>query len=473
MGLGQSPFDLPIMMFFGAPVLFWLLQRAEGTRAAAMLGWLAGTAYFALVLNWIVEPFLVDVGRHGWMAPFALIFMAAGLALFWAAAFGLAWRLTQPGWGRLIALAVFWAMAEWLRGHILTGFPWALPGYAWVGTPIVQLAAFIGPYGLTLLTLLVILMPALGRTPAAVAFIILALAWGFGILRVPAPVAYAAGAPVVRIVQPNAPQHLKWRADMIPIFVERMMDATRAPGRRDIVIWPETAVPFLYGESPDAVAGMVAAAGRGAHVIYGLRRISADGLWHNSLSVATSQGDIALYDKVHLVPFGEYMPFARLFARFGIFGLAAEDVAGFSPGKTLAPVEAEGLPPFLPLICYEAVFPEEVNAGRGAARWMVHLTNDAWFGAQTGPFQHLAQARMRAIEQGMPVARSANTGVSAMIDPYGRVLAQIPLGTHGHIDARLPSAVPPTPYVQWGEWIFAALIWLSIGLAIAARRLSL
>lgn len=466
LALGQAPFDFPFILLIAFPALVLLIDEVPSVRSGAWLGWMAGFGYFAAGLSWIIEPFFVDFARHGWMAPFAIFFLAGGLALFWAIGFGLAAWMAPKGWARSLALVACLAAMEWVRGHILTGFPWALPAYALTETPLMQAAAWLGPYGLSLALLFVLALPARGWVPTLAALCLLAGGWALGERRIgPAQDT----GKIIRLVQPNAPQHLKWQSDQIPVFYARQIEASAARGRRDAVVWPETAVPFLAGERPDLLQEMTQAAR--APVIYGLRRSTGPRLWHNSVAVAASGEDLALADKVHLVPFGEYMPLADLFARYGIFGLAAEDVSGFTPGERLAPMSVPGLPDFLPLICYEAVFPEEVRAALGGAGWMVHITNDAWFGEWTGPYQHLAQARFRAVEQGMPVARAANTGISAMIDPYGQITASIPLGEHGHVDASLPRALPRTAYAKWGEAIFAGMLGLIASASfLLARR---
>ncbi|MEM9429250.1 MAG: apolipoprotein N-acyltransferase [Pseudomonadota bacterium] len=462
LGLAQAPLNVWPALLVAGLLLAHLHLAASGPRAAAWLGLTAGVGHFALVLAWILEPFFVDAPRHGWMAPFALGGMAFGLGLFWSAAFALA-ALWRPGAPRLLALAALWSGAEWLRGTILTGFPWALPAYGLLETPWLQAVAWIGPYGLTFLLFTAICLPAAGLRLGGVALAIAAAA------ALPSLSPEEPPAPdqlTVRLVQPNAAQHLKWQEDQIPIFWRRQLEATAAAGSPDVVIWPEVAVPFLHKEHPAAEAAMVEAA-RGVPVIYGTRRWPGDGRWRNTLAVT---GTDAVYDKVHLVPFGEYMPFADFFARLSIFGLAAETGGGYGPGPALAPLSAAGLPPFLPLICYEAVFPEEVRAGRGNATWLVHITNDAWFGTWQGPYQHLAQARFRAVEQGLPVARSANTGVSAVIAPDGRILGQIALGEAGYLDVALPAAATPPPYVTLGERPFALMLVLAIAAASLLHR---
>ncbi len=459
--LGQAPVSLPWLVFLAVPLLIWRLSGATGIRNAFMVGWLAGLGYFGLSLFWIVEPFLVDLKRHGWMAPFALTLMAGGMALFWGAATGLASRAAGPGRG--LALACSLCAMEYLRGQLFTGFPWAMIAYVWMDTPLSQTLAIIGPHGLTLLTLLICAGLAMWRiVPVIVSVSATGVALVFGSYQLGLEVPLRDKPLVVRLVQPNAPQHLKWQPDMIPVFYQRQIDATGAGLPPDLVIWPETAVPFLLHERPDLQRD-VATAARGAPVILGIRRRDELG-WYNSLAVLGVDGEVtAQYDKSHLVPFGEYIPFAEYLAGLGIQALATG--SGFQAGGGLEVVSAANVPAFVPLICYEAIFPAEVNGLAGRPEWLVQVTNDAWFGSITGPYQHLDQARARAIEQGLPLARAANTGVSAMIDPRGQITASLGLDTGGHIDADLPAALPATIYSRFGDWT-AFLIWIALSAVV-------
>ncbi|MBP7241072.1 MAG: apolipoprotein N-acyltransferase [Amaricoccus sp.] len=458
----QPPVSFPWTIFLALPPLLWLCEAAARPRAAFLRGWAAGAGYFGAGLFWIVEPFLVEPERYGALAPFALLGMAGGLALFWGAAFAVARRIGRQGLAGALVLACLWTFAEWLRGHVLTGFPWALPGYAWIETPVMQVASVVGPYGLTLLTLTAGLLPgaAPGRrglaAGATAALALAAAGWSYGAWRLALPEPERAPPLVARLVQPNIPQRLKWRPELQQEFFERHLAATRdtAEPAPDVTIWPETAAPFLLGEAPWLQAEIAAAAG-GRPVILGINRAqpAADGeLWFNSLAVLGEDGGaLAVYDKTRLVPFGEYIPLGGLIGRLGGPEIATLTVRGFSPGPGPHLVTAAGLPPFLPLVCYEAIFPAALRAPEGRPEWVVQVTNDAWFGALAGPYQHFAQARARAIEQGLPIARAANTGVSAMIDSRGRVVAMLPLGVEGYIDAPLPAAWPETMYARWGD----------------------
>jgi apolipoprotein N-acyltransferase len=272
----------------------------------------------------------------------------------------------------------------------------------------------------------------------------------------------------VRLVQPNARQELKWRPEMQAEFWRRHLEASAAPGGPDVVIWSESAAPFVLGYAPQLQAEAAAATG-GAPLILGIERYVPEGTeperWFNALAVLGPGGaPLAVYDKHRLVPFGEYFPLSGAIARLGIERLTTLTARGFSAGPGPAVIAAGGLPPFAPLICYEAIFPGFVRGAGARPDWLLQVTNDAWFGAVSGPWQHLAQARARAIEQGLPLARAANTGITAMIDPHGRIIAELGLGAQGFIDAALPAPLPPTPYARWGDWVFMVIILGVIGL---------
>ena len=255
----------------------------------------------------------------------------------------------------------------------------------------------------------------------------------------------------LRLVQPNAPQHLKWHPDHIRGFFERGLTLSKGDGAAvDAVIWPETALPFRFDPAVQGM-DMLRDAVDGTHFVGGVQRI-VEGAAYNSMVHLDGTGALAaVYDKSHLVPFGEYVPFASVAARFGIFGMADVGQMGFAAGDGPKIVAVDGLPAYLPMICYEAIFPGLAQVKGARPEWLLHLTNDAWYGEFSGPYQHLVQARARAIEQGLPVARAANTGVSGMIDPYGRIVTSIPLNRHGYLDVSLPEALPATIYSRWGE----------------------
>lgn len=445
--LGQAPFGLWWATLAGLAGLIWLVDQSLDRRAAVLAAWAAGTGHFALALSWIVEPFLIDAARHGWMVPFAVVFLSAGLALFWGAAAWVAWFAPQ----RALGFVVVFVALEWLRGVILTGFPWAMVGHVWIGTPVDQLAALVGPSGLSLLTLAAAALPILWRGRGLFGgAVIIALAAGFGLWRLSLPMP-ANREGLVRLVQPNAEQAVKWEAAMAETFLNRLLDLTAEGGPADLTIWPETAVPYMLEYAPE-VAGMITDASQGKPVATGIQREEA-GLYYNSLRVLAGDGmEQARYDKAHLVPFGEYMPLGDLaYDWFGIRAFAAQAGAFFTAGPGPSVINLGTFGKVLPLICYEVIFPRMANAAPERPDWMLQVTNDAWFGVWTGPFQHFAQARLRAVEQGLPLIRVANTGVTAVIDARGRVVAELPFGTIGKLDTQIPGALPPTPYSRWGD----------------------
>ncbi len=448
LALGQPPFGIPWLAIIALPVLFYLLLLTASWKAAFALGWAAGLGYFGLTMSWIIEPFLVDVERYGWMAPFALALMAGGLALFWGLGFALATRWKTP-----LFWAACWTAAELLRSVIFTGFPWALMAYNWVDTPIIQAVSVIGVHGLGFLIVLAGGLLVKPRT-AIFAVIIAGTMFGFGAWRLSTPVELT--GQTVRLIQPNATQVKKWDPAFIPQFYQRQLEMSAAAGSPDIVIWPEVAIAY-YPAEQQLLRSQITDAAQ-APVILGALRRDPHAVY-NSLFLLESNGNIGgIYDKTHLVPFGEYMPLRGLARSVGLRGMADVLGEGISFGAGLITLASEEVPPFLPLICYEAIFPQSLPLPR--PEWLVQITNDAWFGGFNGPFQHLAQARVRAIEHGLPLARAANTGVSAMVDPYGRINASLALGQEGYVDAALPKPLAETIYSSIGQWPITGVILL-------------
>ena len=472
--LGLAPFGLWAITPVAFSILLWRMMAAR-PETVFWHALAAGVGWFALALSWIVEPFLVEPEIYGWMAPFALLLMALGGALFWALP---AWAAASfsSGRSRLVAVAAALILSDWLRGWIFTGFPWALIGHAWIDTPVAQLAAWIGAPGLGALTMALALLPHMARrrtaTGAAAALPGLALAllaagaaWAAGLSRLAAP-GPADTDVMLRIVQPNATQHLKWDPEWSQVFFQRLIDLSAEPGPRDLVIWPETAVNFLLDEAGAVLPAMSDAAG--APLVMGIQRRDGS-LFYNSLAVIGQGGRVEqVYDKFHLVPFGEYIPWGDALSQVGISAFAAQQGNGYSAGTGPDILSAPGVPDFQPLICYEAIFPQHLRGLDDRPGWLLQATNDAWFGRISGPYQHLAQARLRAIETGLPLIRAANTGVSAVVDARGRVRDSLALNTQGKIDAPLPGALPPTPWMRWGNTPVVTaltLILLIIGLS--------
>ncbi|WP_324754358.1 apolipoprotein N-acyltransferase [Roseovarius sp. Pro17] len=456
--LGQAPWSLWPLSILAFGGLFGCFTAARTVRRAAWTGLAGGAGYFAVALSWIVEPFLVDVARHGWMAPFALVLISVGFALFWAGAQAIARALGGGAWVWTSVLT----LSEALRGWLWTGFPWAQPGHVWISTPMLRWSAYGGALPLTFLLLITgaaIWHCAQGRWRSGAIGLGVTIALLIGGGMMPGAPRPTADAPVVRLVQPNVPQDEKWDPDRMGFYFDRQMAFTAAGAVPDLIVWPETALPVLLNRA-DGVIAQIAQTARGAPVVLGVQR-AEDARYYNSLLLLDGQGrQAALYDKHHLVPFGEYMPLGNFMARFGIRGLAQQSGYGYSAGPGPQLIDMGALGSALPLICYEGVFARDVAGAPGRADFLLLITNDAWFGKLSGPYQHLAQARLRSVEQGLPMIRAANTGVSAMIDAAGQIIAQIPLGEAGYLDTPLPPTGAPTLYSRTGDLPSLLLLFL-------------
>jgi apolipoprotein N-acyltransferase len=508
--LALAPFFVWPVLFVTLPVLVWLIDgsiapeapaaaksrrwRSSPLARAAGAGWWFGFGYFFFGLFWIGEAFLVEADKFAWALPFAVTLMPAGLSLFYAAASGVASLAWRPGIGRVVVLALTLGIAEWLRGHVLTGFPWNVLGYALTyPLPLMQSAALVGIYGLTVWAVVIFAGPlvlAAGtapgstrphwRRPLALAALPLLAMTAIGTIQLSRPLPPDVPGVRLRIVQPSVPQREKW----VPQNQRAVFDQHLALSRGDPaatgnglagithVVWPEAAMPFLpleRNEALSAISGLLAQ--DGAHLITGaLRRAPKPGVappsdpqqplpfeamdYFNSLLVFAPAAPAAIYDKIHLVPFGEYLPLKQVLEVTGLGGLARMR-GGFTPGPKPRPLLAAGsLQGIEPLICYEALFPGAIVQGAERPRLMLNITNDGWFGNTTGPRQHFHQARVRAVEEGVPLIRAANNGISAVVDADGRVLASLGMNEKGVLDANLPGTRPLPPYAAAGDWLF-------------------
>jgi len=476
--LGQAPFELFPATLLGLFGGYGLVRMSQSPWRAALAGWGFGAGYFSFTLIWIVQPFMVDVARYGWMAPFALFSMAGGLALFWSFGFGVARWLAPKRWAWL-AWAVMMSAVELTRGVIFTGFPWGGPGAVWVNTPILQLGAFIGANGLTFLTFLCASAAfALWSEPgkvrnSAVLLGGVVLVVTIGLVRGAGDIPPDENPKMLRLVQPNAAQHLKWNPDYAPLFLDRQIELTALapePGNPppDLIVWPETSIPYLLGRAPRLMEEIARSAG-GAMVVVGVQR-NEGARYYNALAVLDGAGSVqAVYDKHHLVPFGEYTPGGDFLSRFGLRAFAARFGNGYSAGPGAAVLDLGALGKILPLICYEAIFPGDLRAAPQRADMILQITNDAWFGTFSGPQQHLVQAQLRAVEQGLPFIRAANTGISAVINARGRIVARLPMGVSGKLDAPLPAALPATPYSRLGDAPLILFLILFLGTFLLSR----
>jgi apolipoprotein N-acyltransferase len=479
---GFAPIDFFPFLLLGYAALVLLIDGAAATtrpmRNAALAGWAFAFGQFLVGWHWIAYAFLVDASAHAWQIPF-IAFLPAFLAIYVGIAMALAIRFWGGGTARIFVFTIAYAFAEWLRGHLLTGFPWNIAGYGWgASIAIMQSAALFGVYGLTVLTIL--FGAALAelfdrrvewRLPLAVAVLFLAL-FGAGALRLASIKPGSVQGVRLRIVQPNIAQTDKYRPALVEQNWNRLLSLSGTPAKvaPTHIIWPEAAPPFLLARAPEALDEITLLTGRNRVLMTGaLRAQRKDGHidYYNSFYVFGHGGQlVGVYDKFHLVPFGEYLPFEAFLTRLGltkIVGVAGSFATGDGPHTLIIP----GAPPVGPLICYEILFPGEV-VGATRPDWFVNVTDDSWFGPWAGPLQHLLVARMRAIEEGIPVVRAANTGISAVIDPLGRVQASLGLGRAGVVDADLPSVLDPTPYARSGCYAF----WLMMLGCVVATALT-
>jgi apolipoprotein N-acyltransferase len=486
------PVDLAPTLILAFPGLLWLDDGSDTPFASFALGSSFGFGFFFAGLYWIAAALFVDLARFWWLVPFAAAGLPALFVLYVGAAclvLHLATRIFHlPATARIFLFAILWSLAEWVRGHLFGGFPWNLIGYTWSGgfpgaILLLQSVAWVGIWGLGFVTVLAASLPALlgvasvaplsplrRRAPAIMAGLLLLAPAAAGALRLDRSPA-AATTTWVRLVQPSTPQELKWDPAAAAANFERLAALSAAQATQPVaaILWPEAAVPFFLGRDPAALRAMAAIAPRDGYVISGALRANPPPgpvvrVW-NSLEAINAAGKVvAHYDKVHLVPFGEFVPLRRFLPlrkiTAGIIDLSA------GPGaRTLA---LPGLPPFSPLICYEAIFPGAVIDRAQRPDWLLNITNDAWFGRSSGPFQHFAIARTRAVEEGLPLVRVANNGISGVIDAVGRVPVHIDLDAVGHIDVALPAAAEPTLYARAGDWAWLALLLLA-AIPIALR----
>jgi apolipoprotein N-acyltransferase len=493
-----APFDIWPAMFLTFPVAIWLVDgsgdRRQGVVAAATAGFWFGFGYFFAGLYWVGYAFLVDARTFGWLLPLAVVALPAGLAVFTAAGFALARSLWTPGPMRILIFAAALTLAEWLRGHVLTGFPWNAFGQALAGPlALAQTAALVGLWGMTFIAVAVFASPAaLADEPAdnprpwlapLAAAALLAVLSIHGAVRLALhPTAFVDGVRL-RIMQPDLPQDAKFnynaKHDVMQRYVALSLRANgpEKSGLADVthLIWPESAFPFFLTREPDALAEIANLLPPGTTLITGGARIEeASGdpphmRAFNSIYVIGHDGTIlSVYDKLHLVPFGEYLPLQTTLEKLGLMALTKQ-AGGFSAGDRRRLIDATPAPRFLPLICYEVIFPGDAVPAGERPGWLVNLTNDAWFGISSGPYQHMQQARLRAIEEGLPIVRAANNGISMVADPVGRVVRSLPLGTQGVIDSPLPRAIGKPSYASLGDIPLILLMALVLAAAAAGR----
>ncbi|OHC73973.1 MAG: apolipoprotein N-acyltransferase [Rhodospirillales bacterium RIFCSPLOWO2_12_FULL_58_28] len=477
------PLHVVILLVPAFTGLLWLVEGTKKLRSAFAVGWWFGFGHFVSGVYWTSISMLVKPEAFAWMIPFALFGLPATLAVFPAAAAVLTCVYRVGSVGRVLIFAASWTAIEWVRSWIFTGFPWNLIATAWANCDsMMQFAAFGGAYGLGLLTIIAAAMPTTladgtGKrifAPVIIAFAALGLTWGGGALRL----AFAENGVVpdvrLRLVQPNIDQKLKWEPELRQSHVLNQMRMSAAPSTASPpthIIWAETATPYYLADEPQLLALLSKAVPDHGLLITGAFRAlfpkdKPSQVW-NSLYAVDAEGKIAgTYDKFHLVPFGEYVPFRKVLT----FAKLTEGRNDFTPGAGLQTLKLPGLPPVSPLICYEVIFPGQVANQDQRPAWMLNITNDGWYGRSSGPYQHFAAARMRAVEEGLPLVRVANTGISAVVDAYGRTRAVLGLGVSGVVDSELPVHLEKqTFYGRFGNGIVLVML---IGVLLTGILLS-
>lgn len=486
--LAQPPFSFVAALFVSFTLLVWLMDgsaTAPGSgffarwRSTFCVGWLFGFGYFVAGLWWLGNALLVDADEFAWALPLAVLGLPALLAIFYGIATWIAGLFWTDGFGRLAALALGFGLAEWLRSFLFTGFPWNAIGYGVMPIPVMmQSDAVIGLFGVSALAVFAASAPALLGTRRgmagglALAVLLAAAHFGYGFYRLgqaPDIAAADAGAgTIVRIVQPVIDQARKMEnADRIAVFEEHLSLSALPPKpgarRPDIIVWPETSVPFILTQNRDALARIGDVLQDGQILIAGVVRSeeAAPGQpprYYNSVYAIDSQGQIvAAADKVHLTPFGEYLPFEEFWNELGI-GNIVDMPGGFTSGASHSLFTLPSGQVFYPLICYEAIFPDEITAAVGRASALLNITNDAWFGNTPGPYQHFLQSRLRAVETGLPLIRGANSGISAMIDSYGRIARGLDFDQKGIVDSTLGGSSRS----NWSNYSRQTHFWLII-----------
>jgi apolipoprotein N-acyltransferase len=508
-GLSVPPFYGLPALFLTLPIWVWALDGAErlpGWRKvlgpAFAIGFAYGLGYFTVAFHWLGAAFFVEGGGMVYLMPFAILALAGLIALFWGLASALAHLFWSHGAWRIVTLATFLTMAEWARGHFFSGFPFDLVGYAFAANDdMAQLASVVGVYGLTAIGCLIAMTPALiwpadrrpltrRLVPFFLSLVVIAGQIGFGHYRLQTTPVGMRTDVHLRLVQPMVLEHADWTAADPAGIITRLIDLSRGktgpgdPGLtpRTQLIWPESSLPFFLSDYPDALARIGRMLPDGAILLTGAPREqfdpatapgaadAADRPAYNSLIAVDHRGEIVdSYDKSHLVPFGEYLPFPDLFGALGLKQFVPGAV-GWQAGDGHRLMSLPNAPPFLALICYEAIFSGDLGPETGKAQYILNITNDAWFDGSIGLAQHADHARLRAVEEGLPLVRVANSGLTEVIDPLGRVTASLPPEAIGVLNVSVPDRLAGTIFSRFGYWPLGAAMVLGLAIAVASSR---
>ena len=489
MGLGAlataalPPLHAIPLLLISFPALIWTIDASRRMRDALLIGWWFGFGHFVIAFYWLANAFLVDAARFGWLIPFAVLGLPVVVAAYTAIAAAIYWRLHVRGVAGVAVLALSWTAMEWLRGELFTGFPWNLIGYSWAfSDEVIQLTATVGIYGLSLVTVAVAGLPALLGSddssrnrfaPQLLGLAVVVAIWGSGYWRLDSAPKYASSDVTVRVVQANVSQANKWRADRREKNFNRYLELSRSVSeiQPSVIIWPETAVPYFLSRELGRRRAIADLVEPGGFVVTGAPRISPPGgaktrIWNSVIAIDQTGVIAATYDKFHLVPFGEYLPLRGLLGRIGIEKLVYGPI-DYSAGAGPTTLRLGNLPPLGPLICYEAIFPGAVTDPTDRPAWLLNVSNDGWYGISAGPHQHFAMARLRSVEEGLPLVRAANTGISGVVDSFGRVVARIGLGESGVVDVTLPQPIETKPiYGRYGDFMLIPLALILVAIVM-------
>lgn len=459
LSLGNPPFSFPYIILIVLVVIgyFWL-KKNYSPKKSFFFGFFFGFGYFTFSLVWIIEPFLVEPNITVILAPFVLIILSGILSIFWGSAFFFSsykndFKIKNIS---LFKLAICFSSAEILRSYLFTGFPWVLLGLAFIDTPISQALSIFGPYWLTSVIVFLCLIIPIGKIGILLSITGFSLLIIYGLYRDN----YVLDEEInkqIRIIQPNILQKNKWKKDLEEVNFSKLIKLSNINSENvDILIWPETSVPFFLEYKKNFQNIIFNTISK--PIILGARRYDkSSNKLYNSAYYLNANGKVEqIYDKKHLVPFGEFVPFNNILNIFVETGIENNGITGFSVGNKTNEIEIDNSIKISLFICYESIFSSEIDTNIINSDFIVHLTNDAWFGSFNGPQQHIIQIRARAIEQGLPVLRSANTGISALIDPYGKILKKIPLNIEGYLDVKIPKKIDETLYSKFGSknWNF-------------------
>jgi apolipoprotein N-acyltransferase len=482
--LAMPPIGLAFVYFLIFPAFIWLSEGSRRPRDSFWLGFVYGMGFFLSTLYWICMAIFFDFARWWWLLPLPTLLLPITLSLSPGIATWLANQLSAKSRAsHTLWLIACLSLGDYLRGILFTGFPWAVPGYAWMQSlPVAQSLSWAGIYGLSLLTLGWAAIPAFvveqRKALALASTLSLLCCFGWGVYRLHSHGTEFYETTGLRLVQTNIPQGEKWNRGKRDSNFLKYIRQTREPAKTSTpityVIWPETALTFNWEQSPAARQYLTDTIKEGQLLLAGQLRIEGTGpddvVVRNSLIVVDHTGTLlGRFDKTHLLPFGEYTPFRGLASISGL-GSSVAGVKDFTAGTGPYTARIGNYPSFSPLICYEVAFPGEVTDPHDRPDWLLNIGNDAWFGRTAGPYQHLATAQARAIEQGLPMVRANGTGISAVIDAYGRILTEIGVDTAGNIDIQLPKPIAPTLYSRWSDSMFFSLLVLLFAYSFVSSR---